>query len=188
MDAAESWEDPRLRALLDQLCAAARLDPRMQSRADRDDLRSKVCLKLAETPLLVGKPQPVWENYLRKVFESVFIDFLRWERAGKRDFGLEVREGQLAGGDSSGSTPGLGGVLAGPDTTPSQKAVKNEELDRLEAAIRRLPPDQQRAIRLHLERRGPTEIAAEMGKTADAVTSLIRRATLALTNDLTDTG
>jgi len=184
MDAPTSWDDPRLRDLLDQLCRSARIDRRVQTREDTDDVRSEVHLKLAKTPPLVDKPIQVWEKYLREVVRTTVVEIHRRQTAGKRDATREVREEHLSGGDSSGSTPRLGGILPGQDTSPSGRAIKQEQLDHLNVEIDRLPPAQQQAIRLQLQGFGPTRIAQEMGRTTDAVTALLSRATVALSEVL----
>jgi RNA polymerase sigma factor (sigma-70 family) len=180
-----SWTDPRLAQLLDRLCATAGRNRRLQSRVDEDDVRQEVLCRLLRVAPLAGRPLAVWEAYLRQVFDSATEDLRRRHTADKRDMTREVREGDLSPGHSADSTPQLAAVLPGSDTTPSQAAVRNEVEERLEAALSRLPANQQRAFRLKRAGHGPTAIAQMMGLTPDAVTSLIGRATLAVQHVIT---
>lgn len=179
------WSDPRLMALLDQLQESARVGRRMQARADVEDVRAMVLERLTRHgPLLGAPPLPVWESYLRQTFASVVVDLHRLHSAEMRDYSREMNEAALADGHSADSAPQLAGVLPAPDTSPSQRAAKNEDLSRLDAAIERLSEDQRRVIRLHLAGHGPSAIAAQIGRSPDSVSSLIRRAMLQLKDDL----
>jgi RNA polymerase sigma factor (sigma-70 family) len=178
------WDDPRLLRLLDELCAQARVPPRLQARYDPDDLRSRVLAKLTKGERPTGTTLAEWEAYLRRAFASVAKDEYRTHTTESRDPTREVTESGLAAGHSPDSAPRLDTLLPAGDSTPSQRAAKNEDLSRLDAAIERLPDDQRRAIRGHLGGLGPTALAAEMGRTPDAVSALIRRALLALKDEL----
>ncbi len=179
----DGWSDPRLRELLDRLCQHARLNPLVQSRVDTDDVRQEVGARILKAPPadMLGKPVEVWMKYLREVFDSVVTDLHRKHLlAGKRSAGQEVREEAFGKGHSPESAPDLGQVLRSPDTTPSQRVVKTEELDLMRAAIERLPREQKLAIEYQLLGMGPSQIALKLGKSPDSVQSLLFRATLAL--------
>ncbi len=190
MELPRDWSDPRLVALLDQLCATAKVNPKVQAREDSDDLRSDVHRRLmASAASLAGKPLPVWEAYLRQTFQSARDDLhARHLDAAKRSVEREVRADAFAAGHSPDSAPGLPGVLPSGYTSTSDRVVKNEELERLDAAIAQLPENQQRAIKGFLADKGPTQIAAEMGITPDAVISLLARANLKLKTAMTALG
>jgi len=70
----------------------------------------------------------------------------------------------------------LEGMLAAPHSSPSQRAVRNEDLLRLANALARLPQPQHEAIVLHhLQGRSLAETAACLGKSDAAVAGLLHR-------------
>jgi RNA polymerase sigma-70 factor, ECF subfamily len=66
--------------------------------------------------------------------------------------------------------------LAANETSPSQRAVRHEELLRLTEALAKLPDDQRRALELqHFEGCSVEEIGQRMGRSKPAVAGLLRR-------------
>jgi len=66
--------------------------------------------------------------------------------------------------------------LAAEQSSPSQHAIRQEELLRMAESLASLPESQRRAIELHhLEGRPLAEIAAELGSTKAAVAGLLHR-------------
>jgi RNA polymerase sigma-70 factor, ECF subfamily len=65
--------------------------------------------------------------------------------------------------------------LASEESTPSQKAIRNEESERLYAALAKLSEDRRKAVELHIKGHTLAEMAQEMGKTEDAVAQLVSR-------------
>ena len=75
--------------------------------------------------------------------------------------------------------------LGGWDPTPASQAIRKEQAVVLQSAISRLPADYQTVIRLrNFEHRSYDEIAAELGRSVEAVTKLWYRAVVKLQNDL----
>jgi DNA-directed RNA polymerase specialized sigma24 family protein len=71
--------------------------------------------------------------------------------------------------------------------TPSWQAVNREEVERLEAAVLRLPPDYRRVIMLvSRQHRSFTDAGAEMGRSGDAARRLWGRAIEKLAVELQD--
>ena len=71
----------------------------------------------------------------------------------------------------------LYGLLGATSTTPSRVAARQEAKSILEAAIKELPPDYARVIRLYdLESRSGPEVAAAMGRSRGAIALLLIRA------------
>jgi RNA polymerase sigma-70 factor (ECF subfamily) len=67
-------------------------------------------------------------------------------------------------------------LLATDQTSPSQRAVRCEELLRLAAALARLPEDQRRVVEMHHLKGLPVaEVAGQMGRTRPAVVGLLFR-------------
>jgi len=74
------------------------------------------------------------------------------------------------------SSARLEGLLAADQTSPSQGAVRCEELLRLAAALALLPEDQRRVVELHHLKGLPmAEVAGQMGRTGPAVVGLLFR-------------
>ncbi|MFO0880372.1 MAG: sigma-70 family RNA polymerase sigma factor [Gemmataceae bacterium] len=74
------------------------------------------------------------------------------------------------------SSARMGSWLAGEQSSPSDHAVREEELLRLAGALAQLPTDQQQAVeRKHLHGQTIAAIAQEMGRTEAAVGGLLRR-------------
>ena len=70
----------------------------------------------------------------------------------------------------------LGSILAADQTSPSQKASRDEQLLRLADALIGLPDDQRRAVELrHLHGLATVEIARRMDRTVAAVGGLLQR-------------
>ena len=70
----------------------------------------------------------------------------------------------------------LEGLLAADLTSPSERAVRGEELLRLARAMSRLPEDQRRVVELHhLQGLAVADVAWEMGRTRPAVVGLLFR-------------
>jgi RNA polymerase sigma-70 factor (ECF subfamily) len=70
-------------------------------------------------------------------------------------------------------------------STPSQKAIRDEEAERLSRALNTLPADQREAVRLrHLEGWALADIAAHLGRSTAATAGLIKRGMHALRRQL----
>jgi RNA polymerase sigma-70 factor, ECF subfamily len=66
--------------------------------------------------------------------------------------------------------------LVADQSSPSQKAIRKEQWDRLVDALAQLPADQRTALELrHLQGRSIPEICEEMSRTTAAVAGLLRR-------------
>ena len=82
--------------------------------------------------------------------------------------------------DSQAGTP-LKQELDAGLSSPSQKAMRGEEAQRLSQALTALPADQREAVRLrHLEGWALSDIAAHLGRTPAATAGLIKRGMQAL--------
>lgn len=66
--------------------------------------------------------------------------------------------------------------LAADQTSPSQRAERNESVVHLAEALARLPADNRRALVLrHFEGASLAEISVELGRTPQAVAGLLKR-------------
>ena len=87
--------------------------------------------------------------------------------------------------DSRGGEAPLKQDLDAGITSPSQKAMRREEEQRLTQALTALPDDQREAVRLrHLEGWALDDIAVHLGRTCAATAGLIKRGMKALRREL----
>jgi RNA polymerase sigma-70 factor, ECF subfamily len=169
----------RFRAYLGLL---ARLEVSAAMR-DRVDLSGVVQQTLLEAHQgLHGQPGRLRTDeelaaWLRSILSHNLADVLRKLAAQKRDV---RREWSLdAALDQSASR--LERWLAAEQSSPSQRAIRQEELLRMAEALAGLPESQRRAIELHHLRAMPlSEIADELGTTKAAVAGLLHRGMKAL--------
>lgn len=162
----------RFRAYL-HLLARLHLDPRLRGKVDVSGVVQQTLLEahqaLGRRP--DGSPDltPAW---LRQVLANNLRDEVRKFAAAARDVG---RERSLeAALDASSSR--VEGWLAADQSSPSERADRNERLLALADALARLPDDQRQAVELHhLHGRPLEEIAATLGRSKGAVAALLFR-------------
>lgn len=109
--------------------------------------------------------------WLRKILHHAFLDRYDKAHAAKRDIAR-----QAFAADLTGSFVGMDELLAAQQTSPSERAVRNEDLDRLGRALEALAEDQREAITLKdLAGLSLAEVAARMGRPESAVAGLLFR-------------
>jgi RNA polymerase sigma-70 factor (ECF subfamily) len=123
--------------------------------------------------------------WLRSILSHNLADALRKLTARKRDVRLEWSlENAL---DQSASR--VEQWLAAEQSSPSQRAIRQEELLRMAQSLDSLPESQRRAIELHhLQGLPLAEIAALLGSTKAAVAGLLHRGLKALRTRLDEPG
>jgi RNA polymerase sigma-70 factor (ECF subfamily) len=113
--------------------------------------------------------------WLRMILHRTFLDEYRRKHTGKNDLDL-----QILGADLTGSFAGLDELLAAQQTSPSERAVRNEDLTRLAEALDQLPPDQREVVTKHFVGLTLAQISERLGCTTAAVAGLLYRGRLRL--------
>jgi RNA polymerase sigma-70 factor (ECF subfamily) len=124
-----------------------------------------------------GREPAEMAAWLRRMLACNLADALRALHRGKRDVNRERSlEAELA--DSSAR---LEAWLAAEQSSPSQQAVRKEQLLRLAEALAALPEAQHEAIALHYWQGLPlARVAEQMGRTPASVAGLLQRGLKAL--------
>jgi RNA polymerase sigma-70 factor, ECF subfamily len=115
------------------------------------------------------REQAAW---LKQILRNQAIDAHRRQRRLKRDAEREVSLDAIV----DGSLARAEAWLAVMDSSPSQRASREEELGRLGQALSLLPDAQREAIvQHHLQGASLTEVARRLGRTQAAVAGLLHR-------------
>lgn len=153
--------------------AQVHLDRRLRGKLDPADVVQQVFVRAC-----VGFDQlrdhspPVLATWLRKILARTLADAVRDFERDRRDIDRE-RSLEAALDRSSAR---LGAFLAADQSSPSERAARNEDLLRLADALCALPNDTREAVVLkHCRDWTLAEIAAHLGRTPAAVASLLHR-------------
>ena len=156
-----------------RLLARLQLSPRLHAKLDASDIVQQTLLHdHANRSQFRGRTEAEWLAWLRAILANALAAAGRRFAAEARDLdrehSLEARLEQ--------SASRLEGLLAADQSSPSERAVRGEELLRLAHAMACLPPDQQRVVELHHLKGLPVaEVAGRMGRTRPAVVGLLFR-------------
>ena len=165
------WQLERYGGYL-RLLARLQLDPRLRSRVDPSDIVQQTLLKAHEKlDQFRGQSEGDLAAWLRTILTNSMTDAVRRgqvQRAGLPPRGLEDAVEQ--------SSIRLEAWLAASGSSPSEQAIRHEQLLRLAESLAQLPEDQQVAVELkHLQGLAVEEISQQMGRTKTAVGGLLRR-------------
>jgi RNA polymerase sigma-70 factor (ECF subfamily) len=107
---------------------------------------------------------------LREILAHTLTDQLRKfsREAGPHEWSLDAAIDQ--------SSSRLEAILAADQSTPSQRAIRDEQLVRLADALAALPQDQRRAVELrYLQGLQTAEIARQLDRSVASVGGLLQR-------------
>lgn len=161
-----------------RLLARLQLSPRLQAKLDASDVVQQAILHAhANRVQFRGASESEWLAWLRTILANTLAAAVRRFAAEARDL---ARERSLEA-ELELSSSRLECLLAADQTSPSQQAVRYEELLRLAQAMSRLPEDQRRVVELHHLKGLPVaEVAERLGRTRAAVVGLLFRGLKAL--------
>jgi RNA polymerase sigma-70 factor (ECF subfamily) len=164
--------------------ARVQLGGRLRGKLDASDVVQQTLLEAhRKRAQFRGRSDAELAGWLRQMLAYGIADALRAHGRAERDAARERRlEAALA--DSSAR---LEAWVRAQDSSPSQRAVRQEQLLRLAEALARLPEDQRRALDLkHLQGASVAEVARRLGRTETAVGGLLRRGMTRLREVLQD--
>src|SRR5262249_52794144 len=119
-----------------------------------------------------GQSEAELAAWLRQILAHNLADALRARGRAKRDVARQ-RSLEAALEESSGR---LEAWLAADQSSPSQRADRNEQVLRLAQALAQLPePQREAVVWRHLEGRSLADIARHLGRTQAAVVGLLQR-------------
>lgn len=143
-----------------------------QGKLDPADIVQQTLLEAhAKKDQFRGNPTEL-AAWLRKILLHNVTDYLRKIKRGRRDV---ARERSIQAGIEDSATR-FEEWLAAEQSTPSQRAAKNEQLCRLSEALAQLPALQRELIVLHhLHHVSLDELACRFERTPASVAGLLRR-------------
>jgi RNA polymerase sigma-70 factor (ECF subfamily) len=156
-----------------RLLARLHLDERLRGKLDPSDLVQQTLLRAYQgLAQFRGRSSGEMAAWLRQILANTLANAVRDMARAKRDVALE-RSLETSMADSSAR---LEAWLIADQSSPSQRAERNEQLLRLSQAVAGLPDDQREVLLLrHIQGWSLPDIAEHLGRTRPAVASLLRR-------------
>ena len=161
--------------------AERQLRGRVAARVDASDVVQQTFLEAHQSfDQFLGQDESTLAGWLETILEHKVARTIRDHALlQKRAVGREQPLENAGSHDTASREPEAG------HTTPSQRAMRGEDVERLARALETLPEDQRLAVRMrHLEGRPLAEIAATLGRTPSATAGLIKRGMQALRQQL----
>jgi RNA polymerase sigma-70 factor (ECF subfamily) len=155
------------------LLARLQLDGRLRGKLDPADLVQETLARAHEKrEQCRGQTEAEQAAWLRQILAHQLAAAVRRFQADRRNVAHE-RSLEAVLQESSAR---LEALLAADESSPSQRAARQDELLRLSDALARLPDDQRRAVELHhLQGCSVAEVAGQLGRSESAVGGLLRR-------------
>ena len=162
----------RFRAYL-RLLARLQLDPRLRGKLDPSDIVQQTLVRAVQAlDGFRGHGDAAVAAWLRQILANQLANAARDLGRAKRDLGRE-RSLEAALAQSSAR---LEAWLAAEQSSPSERAERNEQLLRLAAALEALPEAQREAVTLHhLHHWTLEEVGRHLERSSAAVAGLIKR-------------
>jgi RNA polymerase sigma-70 factor (ECF subfamily) len=156
-----------------RLLARLHLDPRLQGKLDPSDVVQQTLLRAHQArDQFRGRTRGEQAAWLRQILANTLANAVRDLARAKRDVALE-RSLEAALADSSSR---LEAWLVADQSSPSQRAERNEQLLGLADALAALPDVQREVLVLrHCQGWALADIAAHLGRSRASVASLLRR-------------
>ncbi|MDZ4771986.1 MAG: RNA polymerase sigma factor [Planctomycetota bacterium] len=151
-----------------------RMGPALSARESSSDIVQSTCRELLRSASnFEDRGEASFQSWMHGAAEHKLQN-----RA--RHWGAQRRQGSGAAEDLAAEEP------SAPDSSrPSHDAQLSEEVERLQRAFAELSPEHRHVLqRSQIEGASHAEIAAELGKSADAVRKLLSRAMAALSAEL----
>jgi RNA polymerase sigma-70 factor, ECF subfamily len=169
-DAIRSIEDYRDYLLL---LVRLQLGSRLRAKLDASDVVQHAILHAHQSQAQFrGATEGEWLAWLRAILANALAAAARRFDTQARD---PARERSLEG-ELERSSSRLEFLLVADQTSPSERAVRGEDLLRLADAIARLPEDQRRVVELHyLRGLAVADVAEQIGRTRPAAVGLLFR-------------
>lgn len=154
------------------LLARAQLGRQRHLDVDASDLVQQTLLEAhRDRERFTGHTPEELFAWLRKILHHNFLDACQKARAAKCDVARKVREAEL-----TESFVGLDELLVESATSPSEQAMRGEQLSQLAEAIEQLPEQQREAVVLkHLAGLTLKQISDRLGCTPAATAGLLFR-------------
>jgi RNA polymerase sigma-70 factor (ECF subfamily) len=155
------------------LLARLHVDQRLQSKLDASDLVQETMVRaVGKLDQFRGATEGEFAAWLRTILANALKEKAREFATDMRDLAREQSiEARL-----EESSRRVEGFLAAEQSSPSQRAVRQEEFMRLADALEQMPADQRRAVELkYLLNYKVADVAAAMDRTEKAVGGLIAR-------------
>jgi RNA polymerase sigma-70 factor, ECF subfamily len=158
--------------------AQRQLEGRIAARVDASDVVQQAFLEAHRSfPQFAGQDTRELVAWLQRILDNKIATAIRDHTLLQK---RNLRREQSMDDSQGGGSP-LKQELDAGLSTPSQKAIRGEDAERLSQALTTLPADQREAVRLrHLEGWALADVAQHLGRTPAATAGLIKRGMHAL--------
>jgi RNA polymerase sigma-70 factor (ECF subfamily) len=156
-----------------RLLASLQIDPRLRTKLDASDVVQETLLKAHENlKQFRGQSDAEMAGWLRQILANQLAQALRQFGRQRRNVALE----RSIEANLENSSKRLEGWLAAADSSPNQRAERNEQMLRLAEALAQLPDDQRSALEMrYLQGLAVADIAGLLERSEPSVTGLLRR-------------
>jgi len=158
--------------------ANLQLDPRLRGKLEAADVVQETLLRAHKHQAeCVAESEEARRGWLRKILVNVMLELARRFQAEQRNLAREVSLEEAV----EKSSARMEAWLCDGQSSPSQRAQRNEEVFGLAAALLRLPEEQRQAVELrYLQGCSVEEVATQLGRSRAAAAGLLRRGLAAL--------